>query len=76
MEKGKKAIWGGKEARHLIGLPDDKDAKVTAGNMSNYDIFIQSTSVNRILVRGTKLIWDKNHTKNSKPTWDHTVVDN
>lgn len=56
MEKGKRQIWAGREARDLIGLPHGADAKVTPGNHSNYDIYIQSTSVNRKLPRGTKVI--------------------
>jgi hypothetical protein len=56
MEKGKSAIYGGSEARHLIGLPDGQYAKVDPYNLSNLNIFIQSTSVNRKLVRGTKIL--------------------
>lgn len=56
MEKGKSAIYGGREARQMIGLPDGYEAKVEPGNHANYDIFVQSTSVNRKLVRGTKLL--------------------
>jgi hypothetical protein len=40
----------------MIGLPANADAKVEPGNHANYDIFVQSTSVNRKLPRGTKLI--------------------
>ena len=58
MEKGKSDIWGGSDARQLIGLPTDGStyAKVTPGNHSKYDIFVQSNSVNRKLVRGTTLL--------------------
>lgn len=55
-EKGKKAIYGGPEAREMIGLPNDEYAKVDPGNHGNYDVFIQSRSVNRILPRGTKVL--------------------
>lgn len=57
MEKGKKSVYAGHDARHLLGLPDSGDAKVKPGNHANYDIYIQSTSVNRKLVRGTKLVY-------------------
>lgn len=60
MEKGKKAIWGGDEARELIGLPLDKKARVSPGNHGMYDVFVTSTSVNRKLVRGTKVLVNKN----------------
>lgn len=56
VEKGKSQIWSGDEARNLIGLPAHADAKVEPGNHANYDIFVQSTSVNRKLPRGTKVI--------------------
>lgn len=59
-EKGTgKKIYGGPEARDLIGLPRNEHAKVTPGNHGNYDIFIQSKSVNRILPRGTKVLLAK-----------------
>lgn len=76
-EKGKKQVWGGDEARLLIGLPaahEGKLAKVTPGNHSNYDIFVQSTSVNRKVPRGTRLLIDLGHQQNLKPTWDHNAV--
>lgn len=56
MEKGKSYIWSGNQARQLIGLPPGADAKVDPGNHANYDVFVQSTSVNRKLPRGTKVI--------------------
>lgn len=73
-EKGKKAIWGGTQARQLIGLPDGASAKVTPGNHANFDIYIKSTSVNRKVVRGTKILVDVTQTKDNTPTWDHTAV--
>jgi hypothetical protein len=55
-EKGKRAIWGGDEARTLIGLQPFVDAKVKPGNHANFDIYAQSTSTNRKLVRGTTVL--------------------
>lgn len=54
-EKGKKTIYGGYNARTLLGLPTG-DVKLRPGNHANLDIFVQSRSVNRKLVRGTKLV--------------------
>jgi hypothetical protein len=48
-------VFGGPEARRLIGLPDS-DEKVYPADHPTYDIFIQSTSVNRKLVPGTKVL--------------------
>lgn len=73
-EKGKKAVWGGPEARALIGLPANAHAKVTPGNHANYDIFVQSASVNRKLPRGTKVLVDTKMSQGVAPTWDHTAV--
>lgn len=55
MEKGKKAVFGGPDARSVLGIPDG-DLKIRPGNHGNFDIFVQSTSLNRKLVRGTKLL--------------------
>jgi hypothetical protein len=60
MEKKKGSIWGGYKARELIGLPTDGSlAIVEPGNHANYDIYVQSTSVNRLLVRGTNFLLRK-----------------
>jgi hypothetical protein len=59
MEKGKKAIYSGNEARTMVGLHHNALDHCTPGNHANYDIFIQSTSSNRLLVRGSKLIYRK-----------------
>lgn len=56
IEKGKKSIYGGDEARQLIGLPLDGDAKVNPYNLQNYEIYVQSKSLNRKLPRGTKIL--------------------
>jgi hypothetical protein len=56
MKHREKTVYGGYEARQLLGLPDNQDVRVEPGNHGDYDIFVQSTSVNRKLVRGTKLL--------------------
>jgi len=57
MDKKTKVVYSGQYARELIGLNDPNQAyKVTPGNHANYEIFIQSKSVNRILPRGTKVL--------------------
>lgn len=53
-------IYGGVHSRQLLGLPFSGTVKIVPGNHGNYDIFIQSTSVNRKLVGGTMVLyWDK-----------------
>ena len=56
MNKTNKRVFGGAEARQLIGLAPTGRCRVEPGNHANYDIFIQSLSTNRILPRGTKLL--------------------
>lgn len=55
MEKGKSAVYGGEDARSVLGIPEGR-VKIKPGNHANYDLFVQSTSSNRKLVRGTKLV--------------------
>lgn len=48
-------VYVGHEARELLGLPDHH-VKVTPTDYPGYEIFVQSTSVNRKLIEGTKLL--------------------
>lgn len=48
-------LYIGKEARTLLGLPD-YDVKVTPEANPDFTVFIQSTSVNRKLIGGTRLV--------------------
>lgn len=54
------AVYTGVEARNVLGLPHHGTVKVAPGVHGNYDIFIQSTSVNRRLVAGTQVMyWER-----------------
>lgn len=55
MEKKTKKMYGGQEARDLIGLPDS-EVRVKPDFNPDYSVFPQSTSVNRHLVGNTSLI--------------------
>lgn len=48
-------VYIGKEARDLLGLPD-YHIRVKPNNFPDYEIFVQSTSVNRKLIAGTRLL--------------------
>lgn len=48
-------IYTGAQARNLLGLPN-QEIKVGPAHSSDFEIFVQSSSVNRKLVAGTKLI--------------------
>jgi hypothetical protein len=49
-------VYGGDKVRDTLGLPKNVDAKVVPGNHANWKIFVQSTSGNRKLVRGTTVL--------------------
>jgi uncharacterized protein YegL len=53
-------LYGGPSARQLLNLPTSGSTiKVKPGDHGNYRIYIQSTSVNRHLVPGTKVLYKK-----------------
>lgn len=55
LENATSKVFVGDEVRAMIGLPDD-DKSVAPDFNPDYTIFVQSTSVNRHLVVGTKLL--------------------
>lgn len=57
LDKKTKAIFGGDQARKVLGMPAGANVKVKPGNHLNYSIFVESTSTNRKLVRGTTLLY-------------------
>lgn len=58
-DKKHRKLYYGDAARNLIGLPVGSDIKVIPGNHGQYEIFVESTSVNRKLKAGTKLLVKK-----------------
>lgn len=56
VDKKTNKAYGGPEARHLIGLPDDRTVHVRPDRNPLYDIFVQSTSFNRKLLPNTRLL--------------------
>lgn len=51
------AIYGGPAARDMLGLPKFGTIRVHPGDHGQFDIFLQSTSVNRALPAGTQLLY-------------------
>lgn len=49
--------YGGNDARSLLGLPDYGTIRLRPGNTGHYDVFVQSTSVNRKLLPNTRLLY-------------------
>lgn len=57
-DKVKGAVYSGQAARDLLGVPHHSDVKLAPGQHGQYEIFVQSTSFNRKLVKGTNLmVW-------------------
>jgi hypothetical protein len=73
-DKNTGKVYTGPNTRPIVGIPVGARGKVEPGNHANYDIFVQSTSVNRKIPRGTMVIIDCNQTTNLAPTWDHNSV--
>lgn len=59
LDRASKKIYGGQEAKNLLGLPANQDMRLVPGNYANYKFFIRSNSMNRKLVRGTTLLYKK-----------------
>lgn len=51
------AIYTGQNARDLLGLPHYGEIRLAVSNLGNYDVFVQSTSVNRKLVGNTTILY-------------------
>lgn len=76
-DKATKRIFGGDEARKLVGLPAavlNQDSKIEPGNHANFDIFLESRSPNRKLVRGSLVLHDFTLTVAKNPTFDVSVL--
>lgn len=59
-DKTSKALYGGDSARSLLKLPTNQNVRLNPGSHTNFDIFIQSTSVNRKLPKGTEVVYWEN----------------
>jgi hypothetical protein len=57
LDKADGKMYDGLAARQLLGLPDTGEVRVSPTYNQKYDLFIQSTSVNRKLVPGTKVLY-------------------
>lgn len=49
-------VYGGPEARRLVGLPDTGEVRIKPQPNGEYDVFIQSSSLNRNLIAGHDLL--------------------
>ncbi len=51
-------MWSGGRARALLGLPEGETARLRPAHLDKYNVFVQSTSVNRRLVGGTRFLYE------------------
>jgi len=59
-DKTTNMIYGGDATRQMLGLPSYGDIRLAPKNLGNFDVFIQSTSVNRKLTKGSQVLyWSK-----------------
>jgi len=50
-------VYSGIQARDLLGIPHSGTVKLNPGSSTKFDVFVQSTSVNRKLVPGTQVMY-------------------
>lgn len=50
------SVYMGPAARQMLGLPERGEVRVSPGSFKGYAVFIQSTSMNRKLLGGTRLL--------------------
>ncbi len=59
-DKNSNAIYEGAAARQMMGLPTYGTIRLAPDNLGQFDLFIQSTSVNRKVDKGTQVLYWKN----------------
>lgn len=51
-------MWSGARARQMLGLPEGTTARIRPAALDKYYVFVQSTSVNRRLIGGTRFLYE------------------
>lgn len=57
-----KVFYGGPQVRQKLGIPEGQEGRVSPGNLGEWVVWIQSTSVNRNLLAKMKLLYDQRPT--------------
>jgi hypothetical protein len=70
MDRSTGDFFEGEKAREMLGLPIGETARVRPASLEKYAVFVQSTSVNRKLMKGTRFLyevedWDRKGTPES-----------
>jgi hypothetical protein len=56
-DKNTGAVYAGDHARDMLGLPKYGNCRLAPGDHGNFEIFIQSTSVNRKVTSGAQILY-------------------
>lgn len=56
-DKTTNAIYGGSKTRGMLGLPNYGKIRLAPDKLGNFDVFVQSTSVNRKLIPGSQVVY-------------------
>lgn len=56
-DKTTNAIYYGDAARQMLGIPQYSDIRLKPADLGNFDVFIQSTSVNRKVQAGSQILY-------------------
>ncbi len=51
-------LFAGNQARVMVGLPFDEEARLRPAHLEEYRVFVQSTSYNRKLMGGTRFLYE------------------
>ncbi len=52
-------LFGGTAVRNTLGIPEGKNGTVNPGNLGEWNVWVQSTSVNRKLLAKMEVLFDK-----------------
>jgi hypothetical protein len=58
MDRKSGDMFSGRKARDMLGLPEGSTARIRPTSFEKYAVFVQSTSVNRRLVGGTRFLYE------------------
>lgn len=58
MDRATGDFFEGEKAREMLGLPIGETARIRPASLEKYAVFVQSTSVNRKLIKGTRFLYE------------------
>ena len=58
-DRKSRKLYGGHEARTLLGADSNGEIRIKIENLATFEVYVQSTSTNRKLVRGSHVLYDK-----------------